>query len=430
MLKLTKELLPQPNNLPATYKKVETLISKEVIKLKKLHVCINDCLLFIGPHATAEICSICSEKRYKTLDIAGRQSARRYVSYCPVEQSLENMFKCSNIAKIVQEHGGGKLRISETLCTDLLETNIWNSWVTDHNADCKVVVAFNTDGVNPFHSQGIQYSCWPLLLTIMNLPKKVRNKSNALVLVTVVPSKDSRLGKGTEPNLKIYTRLLTDELLKLVDFQLYSAYSKSPISVKLELLMYMMDFQGYCKFFSMSGAQAYLNCFICNMKSTKAYNKMVLVDHDNYDLSRTRNFIEECAHRRHYDTLSGKAADNHAQQLGVKGTYPMLDLPYHNRVLHSLADGMHTIKDVVTNIMDVILKKKNFSIRDLELSKDLLAVADERCRTLTIPSWLDLVVQPNMISHPRNMKSHDWKQVRSIKHLVSNSICMRTNGRD
>lgn len=61
--------------------------------------------------------------------------------------------------------------------------------------------------------------------------------------------------------------------------------------------------------------------------------------------------------------------------------------------------------------MDVVTNKKSFRIRSLELSKDNLSVADERFVKLSIPAWIDLSKQTHMISHPRNMKSHDWKQV-------------------
>jgi len=165
----------------------------------------------------------------------------------------------------------------------------------------------------------------------------------------------------------------------------------------------------------MSGATAYLNCFVCILKATRAYNKMVLLGHESYNKStHTRNFPEECAHRKVYDLLSGQDANSHAKLLGVKGTYPMMDLSYHNRVEQCFPDGMHTIKDVVCNIMDALLGKKSFTIRHLELSKDQLNVADSRCRSLVLPSWLDIVIQQNMISNPRSMKSHDWKQVRYI----------------
>lgn len=50
----------------------------------------------------------------------------------------------------------------------------------------------------------------------------------------------------------------------------------------------------------------------------------------------------------------------HAKKTGSKGTYPVMRLPYHDRLKSSCVDAMHTIQDVVGNVMDVILQKKNF----------------------------------------------------------------------
>lgn len=96
-------------------------------------------------------------------------------------------------------------------------------------------------------------------------------------------------------------------------------------------------------------------------------------------------------------------------------------LPYHNRVAQTFTDGMHTIKDVVCNIMDVVLGKKPFVVRQLQLTKSSMATADERCQTLIIPDWAEITLQANFISNPKNRKSHDWKQVgysSTIPHYV------------
>lgn len=93
----------------------------------------------------------------------------------------------------------------------------------------------------------------------------------------------------------------------------------------------------------------------------------------------------------------------------------MMRLPYHSRVDHTFVDGMHTIKDVVCNIMDAVLGKKSFHVTELELSKTNLEAADKRFMKLVIPKWLDITKQRQMISHPKNMKSHDWKQVCKYK---------------
>lgn len=109
----------------------------------------------------------------------------------------------------------------------------------------------------------------------------------------------------------------------------------------------------------------------------------------------------------------------HAKPLGVKDIYPVMRLPYHNRVDQTFTDGMHTIKDVVCNVMDVVLGKKPFVIAKLQLSKSSLAIADERCRTLIIPDWVDVSMQTYTISNPKHMKSHDWKQVCHIPYVCN-----------
>lgn len=61
--------------------------------------------------------------------------------------------------------------------------------------------------------------------------------------------------------------------------------------------------------------------------------------------------------------------------------------------------------------MDVILQKKNYRCQTLELSRSDLAEADRRFLKILIPDWVDLPSQANMISKPKGMKTHDWKQV-------------------
>lgn len=113
-------------------------------------------------------------------------------------------------------------------------------------------------------------------------------------------------------------------------------------------------------------------------------------------------------------TTEKAARTEHAQVLGVKQTYPDIKLPYHNRPIQCIVDGMHTIKGVVCNIMDVIYNRKRFRIPALELSQASLKVADQRYSSLNLPRWFDLPNFSDMFSNPKSLKSHDWKQVRII----------------
>ena len=105
------------------------------------------------------------------------------------------------------------------------------------------------------------------------------------------------------------------------------------------------------------------------------------------------------------------ARRNHAKLLGVKGTYADMELPYHDRIQSATVDAMHTVKNVICNIMDIVLRKKGFTCRALELSAADLATADARFTEIIIPDWVDMAQQRNIVSRPKAMKSHDWKQV-------------------
>lgn len=71
--------------------------------------------------------------------------------------------------------------------------------------------------------------------------------------------------------------------------------------------------------------------------------------------------------------------------------------------------------------MDGVLHKKNFRVKPLELSKESLTIADQRYSALYIPKWIDLQPQITMISYPRSLKTHDWKQVVFIYNMSDSS---------
>lgn len=274
----TQSKLPIPNHLPRSYAELISLISAETITIHKKHVCVQECMFFTGDQRH---CTHCGRRRFKDADTLGRLMPQKIFSHTSLKEMLNKLFGCSNIAQVVQAAGGLRRR---NLITDITETQQWEEWMETENDELKIVLGLNTDGVSPF-SGGKQYSCWPLLISIMNLPKYIRTKSDALLLYGVAPSRDSKKGKGTEPDLHIYQQLMVDELLELVSFELFSAYRAGPITVKVDLLVYMLDFQGYSKYFKMSGAVSMLPCNICMIRSHQVNTgkgfKRAILGHDN-----------------------------------------------------------------------------------------------------------------------------------------------------
>lgn len=288
-----KKMLPDNNLLPDSFDSCHSLISHELVSMKMYCVCVNECMLIeskLTTNSRDATCSVCNETLYKPADSLGRRYPRKAFTYSSVKSHLNNLFKCTNIAQVMQEAGGCG---GFSLVNDLTETRMWSEWLLPPNSN-KVILGLNTDGMNPYHGSGIQYSMWPIILCVMNLPARLRNKNDALILTGIVPSRDSRRTEGVEPDLSIYVDLLVSELISLSSTHIYSAYRSAPVAIKVELLMFMMDFQAYAKFFKMSGANAYFSCFICKMKATRLpAKKMALISHAHYKATPKRNFIEE-----------------------------------------------------------------------------------------------------------------------------------------
>ena len=58
------------------------------------------------------------------------------------------------------------------------------------------------DGVNPFSHNRVCYSMWPVVLTLLNLPRVIRQSFANLLLVGIIPAGDG--GKEAK-NLIPYT---------------------------------------------------------------------------------------------------------------------------------------------------------------------------------------------------------------------------------
>ena len=201
-----------------------------MIQVQQAHMCPKNCVIYVGEHSQDEACPKCNCPRYKPLDSLGRRAAAKYFSYCSLKDSLDLLFKCSNIAQIIQEAGG----CSRLLLSDIQDTDTFNDIAKEEGV--QVMLGLNTDGVNPFHGQNKQHSFWPLIFTIFNLPKNLRTKADAFLLYGIVPSQLDRQGHGVAPDLTAYQQHMIDELIQLCSVEIYSEYSQAHVIVKVKLL--------------------------------------------------------------------------------------------------------------------------------------------------------------------------------------------------
>ena len=164
------EVLLQGNRLPASYGNIMKLVEPFLMQPIRFHCCPNDCIVSRRVHTDLDSCPMCGASRYTKPGIP----ARTY-TYLPVGPRLVQLFGTHNLAKIIQGHG---LRCCSDglVMYDIHDSPSWKlaySSTGTFSSDCRgISFALSTDGVNPYSQNKVSCSMWPIILTLLNLPRQ------------------------------------------------------------------------------------------------------------------------------------------------------------------------------------------------------------------------------------------------------------------
>lgn len=121
-------------------------------------------------------------------------------------------------------------------------------------------MAFCTDGVNPFAHNRVVYSMWPIMLTLLNLPRIINLFTNIL-LVGIIPGNEGKEAKSLDPYLEVFI----DELLEISGSTMYDAYTRAPFNVKVSLLLHVLDYPALGKVMKVVGSGGVQGCAFCDL---------------------------------------------------------------------------------------------------------------------------------------------------------------------
>lgn len=268
MLAVQSTLLPPGNNLPTSYEAARRAIESHLIQPIIYDACKNDCIIFRGENADLAVCPKCGCSRYVS---EHSHTAVRCFTYLPLKPRLARMFGNTNMAQILQSHAIVH-DLEDNHVVDVQQSVAWkNAYHKDgiFNGDPRgISLALCTDGVNPFAHNRVSYSMWPIMLTLLNLPRHLRNRFASILLVGIIPSNGSHEPKSLNP----YLDILVDELLELSSCKLYDAYQKAPFNCKVALLLHILDYPGMCKVMSVVGSGGIHGCMFCNIEGVRDEN--------------------------------------------------------------------------------------------------------------------------------------------------------------
>lgn len=377
-LQCEKASLPQPNILPASYKEAKSFISPLLMPVEKYDACINDCIVYRDTdqfqYYNLNECPVCNEPR----------KTRKIYTYMPLGPRLARWYGTFNLCKLLYAN---KIDVSENgVLDDFTDGKLFHSWFEPgqvfggKDRELCVPLSLFTDGVNPNKNIVCQKSMWPVILTWITLPQSVRQLLGPMLLMGIIPSGK----KGSEPkSLDPYLSILVDELLSLTEFPVYDSYRSAPMNVKVALLQYLCDIPAYSKVMHLTGHGGLRSCPYCRevghyckhlCKTIHMSNRQFLpIDHDLRQCvgfadgekeERTTptpyTLEEENAFRRQYEEKPNNSQRAKQQkQTGVKGKYVLQQLPYHNRMEQMSPDGMHTIADFISHVIDMLGGKQN-----------------------------------------------------------------------
>jgi len=187
----------------------------------------------------------CGHSHYKPITGRGKTLvAYKKLRYFPITPRLQRLFMSPRTA----EHMTWRQSYNtiDEVMVYLSDGEAWKHFNNVHpyySAESRNVrLGLRTDGFNPFGSFAAPYSCWPVILTVFNLPPGMCVRSEFMFLSMVIPSPSS-----PGQNIDVYLRPLIDELTQLWYSRAltYDISRKQNFVIRAALMWTINDFPAY-----------------------------------------------------------------------------------------------------------------------------------------------------------------------------------------
>ncbi|XP_078659984.1 uncharacterized protein LOC144904726 [Branchiostoma floridae x Branchiostoma belcheri] len=252
-----------PNALPGTYRQALSAVKDFLPHSETYHACPNDCVLYDGDLADAQVCpnSKCKEKRF---DERGKPK-KEYV-YFPLIDTLKRMYGIPEVAKMLQDHVEKLKDPPPAYVSDIQETPKWKELYGPggffKGEPRSISLAYSTDGGEPFSHLRIPHSVWPQVLKIYNLAAEFRDKVGLLIMLGMIP------GPTAPQHMNTYHQRLVAEMKQLMDgIQVWDSHKEEFFTLTADILAYIFDWPGRSKCTCHQGARAKAACPYCQHES-------------------------------------------------------------------------------------------------------------------------------------------------------------------
>ncbi|KAL5544923.1 hypothetical protein UlMin_008707 [Ulmus minor] len=247
MLEILHDMLPSPNHMIKSMQETKIFLKTFDLGFEKIHACVNDCCLFRGNEANADICRKCGASRWK-LDKQTKKIKKsvpaKVLIYFPIIPRFQRMFRSKEMAEELRWHfehkrGDGKMdHPADSAAWELVD----DKWPTFASDPRNLRLGLATDGFNPFSNLSSTYSCWPVMLVTYNLPPWLCMKKENIMLSLLIPGP-----RQPGNDIDIYLQPLIDDLKLLWNEGaiVYDAFDNTNFNLRALLLWTVNDFPAY-----------------------------------------------------------------------------------------------------------------------------------------------------------------------------------------
>ncbi|XP_026395752.1 uncharacterized protein LOC113290358 [Papaver somniferum] len=274
LLGVIKGWLPKGNNLPVKYTAMKSMLKDPGMKEKSIHMCENHCILYYKENEDLTSCPECLAPRYKVkVDKFGEELSSnepsKVLRYFPLGPRLKRLYTVPWIARAMTWHD--RAEVSSDYMRHPVDSSQWDlvkkKFPEFANEGRNVWLGIATDGFNPHGMQSLNYSCWPVIVVVYNLPPSLCMKPEFQIMMMLIPGP-----KAPGQDIDVCLRVLVDELKDLFEngISAFDTHKEESFQLRATLMFGIHDLpaQG-----NMSGCttHGYFACVHCADKTRSAY---------------------------------------------------------------------------------------------------------------------------------------------------------------
>jgi hypothetical protein len=191
LLTVIGSLLSEDHVLPKSMYEAQKLLRALKMTYEHIHSCPKDCVLFRKEYAKAKYCPKCKSSRFMEVDSGDGHKRQLNIPvtilcHLPFIPRIQRLYMTEESTKQMTWHKNGK-RYNPNKMVHASDGEAWKHFDAIHREKAEeahnVRVALATDGFNPYGMSAAPYTCWPMFVIPINLPRCMLSKAKHIYVV-------------------------------------------------------------------------------------------------------------------------------------------------------------------------------------------------------------------------------------------------------